>query len=150
MIGKKFNKWTVADFSHKKNGNSYYHCVCDCSNTSIVKDSNLRHNGSVQCASCASKIRGKKGIYAQNEGSGLYVIRCESYYKIGTTKNIAERVRTIKAGNPFELEVMYYGLGKGEMEEYWHEHFKDKHHEGEWYCLDESDVESIKSGGCSI
>jgi hypothetical protein len=151
MIGKSFNKWIVLSFSHKnKSGNWFYTCKCNCGIASTVSASNLRTGGSKQCKTCSGKQNGRRGIYAQNEGSDLYVIRCKSYYKIGTTKNIAERVRTIKAGNPFELEVMYYGLGKGEMEEYWHQYFKDKHHEGEWYCLGENDIDIIKSGGCSI
>lgn len=148
MIGLKFNKWTVTEFSHKKNGNTYYRCICDCGTSSIVKDSNLRCGGSVQCVSCASKIRGKKGIYAQNTDTDLYVIRCEDYCKIGTTKNLTERVRTMKAGNPFPLEIIYYGVGEGHLEEYWHNHFRDKQHSGEWYLLDTIDVLKIK--GCSI
>ena len=148
MIGCKFNKWTVTAFSHKRNGNSFYHCRCDCGTESVVKDSNLKHNGSVQCLSCASKIRGKKGIYAQNEGTDLYVISCGDYCKIGTTKNLTERVRTMQAGNPYPLEIVYYGVGEGELEEHWHNYFKDKHHTGEWYMLDAVDVLKIK--GCEI
>ncbi len=151
MIGKSFNKWLVLSFSHKsKSGNWFYSCKCECGTVSSVSASNLRTGGSKQCKNCSGKQNGRRGIYAQNEGSDLYVIRCQTYYKIGTTKNIAERVRTIKAGNPFELEVVYYGLGKGKMEEYWHQHFKDKHHDGEWYCLDENDIDIINTRGCEI
>jgi len=48
------------------------------------------------------------------------------------------------------IVLLYYGLGKGEMEEYWHQHFKDKHHDGEWYCLDENDIDIINTRGCEI
>jgi hypothetical protein len=151
MIGESFNKWLVLSFSHKNTaGNWFYTCRCKCGTESTVSATNLRTGGSKQCKLCAGKQNGKKGVYAQNVGSSLYVIRCESYYKIGTTKNIEERVRTIKAGNPFQLEVVYYGIDKGETEEYWHQYFKDKHHSGEWYCLNKEDVEIIKAGGCEI
>lgn len=152
MIGSKFNKWTVTSFSHKKNGNSFYHCRCECGTESTVKDSNLRTGSSLQCVSCASKIRGRKGIYAQTKGSDLYVIKCCDYYKIGTTKNLTERIRTIQSGNPFPLELVYYGVGEGETENYWHYTFEDKHHKGEWYMLTKEDIEFIKetAGGCEI
>lgn len=150
MIGKRFNKWTVIEFHSKmKSGNSLYRCVCDCGKEGVVKDSNLRHGGSTQCKTCSGKQNGKKGIYAQNQGSDLYIIRCLQYVKIGTTKDLTERLRTIKSGNPFPLEVLYYGVNEGMSEQYWHDVFKHKHHSGEWYLLDLCDVDRIKRG-CEI
>jgi len=146
MIGLRFNKWTVLEYSHKheRSGNWYYLCRCDCGNESTVKGSSLRNGISKQCKQCSGKANGRKGIYAQNEGTDLYLIRCLQFVKIGTTANLSERLRSIKSGNPFELKLEYYGVGEGYREEYWHTVFKDRHHQGEWYWLTDEDIEKVK------
>ena len=151
MIGVRFNKWTVLEYSHKneRSNNWYYLCRCDCGNEAIVKGTNLRNNGSKQCKKCSGKQNGRQGLYAQNEGSDLYLIGCKHYVKIGTTNDLTERLRTIQSGNPFDLVVEYYGTGEGHLEEYWHNLFQDKHHRGEWYTLSYEDIEKIKKG-CEI
>ena len=161
MIGLRFNKWTVLEYSHKheRSGNWYYLCRCDCGNTGTVKGANLRNNGSKQCKQCSGKVNGRKGIYAQNKDNDLYVINCldlnnNDLYKIGTTSNLEERLRTMSSGNPFELEVTFYAKGKGHMEEYFHNMFKHLHWKGEWYCLGIDELGDIRSellkGGCEI
>jgi hypothetical protein len=153
MIGLQFNNWTVLEYSHKseRSGNWYYVCQCTCGNKSIVIGTKLRKGGSKQCKKCSGKHNGRKGLYARNENTDLYLIRCGIYVKIGITTNLTERLRTIRSSNPFSLEVEYYGLGKGYLEEYWHNEFKEKHHQGEWYCLSVDDVEKVKlSGACEI
>jgi len=152
MIGLRFNKWTVLEYSHKheRSGNWYYICRCDCGNTGTVKGTSLRKDGSKQCKQCSGKANGRKGIYAQNEGSDLYVIKCNEYYKVGTTSNLEERLRTMSSGNPYELEVVYYAKGRGNEEEHWHKTFEKYHWKGEWYMLNFKHIELIKAGGCEI
>lgn len=156
MIGLRFNKWTVLEYSHKneRSGNWYYLCQCDCGVLAQVKGSSLRNGNSKQCKKCASKENGRKGLYSQNEGRDLYLIGCGPFVKIGTTNDLTERLRTIQSGNPFDLVVEYYGIGEGNMEEYWHSEFKDKHHKGEWYRLSYLDIKKVQeystAGGCEI
>lgn len=155
MIGLRFNKWTVLEYSHKneRSGNWYYLCQCDCGSFVNVKGSSLRNGDSKQCKRCANKENGRKGLYSQNEGRDLYLIGCAHFVKIGTTNDLTERLRTIQSGNPFDLVVEYYGVGEGHMEEYWHSEFKNKHHKGEWYRLSYLDIEKVKkhtAGGCEI
>jgi hypothetical protein len=153
IIGQHFNKWTVLEYSHKneRSGNWYYICKCDCGNLGTVKASNLRNGGSKQCKVCSSKENGRKGLYAQNEGTDLYLIRCGLYVKIGTTKDLTERMRTMQSNNPLHLELEYYGVGKGYQESYWHTYFEHKHHKGEWYMLSSEEVNEIKtSKRCEI
>ena len=161
MIGLRFNKWTVLEFSHKheRSGNWYYLCRCDCGNTGIVKGTSLRKGGSKQCKQCSGKVNGRKGIYAQNVDNDLYVIQCldnnnNDLYKIGTTSNIEERLRTMSSGNPYDLEVVFYAKGKGHMEEYFHNKFKHCHWKGEWYCLGLDELGdlnmTLNAGGCEI
>ena len=156
MIGVRFNKWTVLEYSHKneRSGNWFYICKCDCGNTATVTGTNLRNDKSKQCKSCATKVNGRKGIYAQNSETDLYVIKCnDHYYKIGTTSNIEQRLRTIKSNNPYALTCVYHGKGRGNEEEFWHKYFKKHHWEGEWYVFNnEQATEAISAitKGCEI
>ena len=161
MIGLRFNKWKVLEFSHKheRSGNWYYLCRCECGNTGVVKGTSLRKGGSKQCKQCSGKTNGRKGIYAQNLDNDLYVIQCydginNDLYKIGTTSNIEERLRTMSSGNPFDLIVVFYAKGKGSMEEYFHNKFKRHHWKGEWYCLGLDELDDLRNelnaGGCEI
>lgn len=50
LVGKKFNRWTVISFSHKKERNRYYwNCLCECGNTAKVSFSNLKYGLSKSC-----------------------------------------------------------------------------------------------------
>lgn len=56
IIGKKFNKWTVIEYSHNDKGkNKLYTCKCDCGNLSSVRLSRLKNNKSKQCSQCKLK-----------------------------------------------------------------------------------------------
>lgn len=63
LIGQKFNKLTVINFSHKKNGRKYWMCQCDCGNNHVVEASNLKR-GEVKSCGCLKKklldLTGKK------------------------------------------------------------------------------------------
>ena len=112
MVGRVFNKWTVLEYSHQAahSGNWFYLCQCTCGKQGTVQGTKLRNNKSSQCKSCTCKANGRKGIYAKNVGTDLYVIKCnDHYYKIGTTLNIEGRLKTIKSNNPYELTCVYYG-----------------------------------------
>ena len=157
MIGLRFNKWTVLEHSPKKNrsGNWFYLCRCDCGNTGVVQGSKLRTQKTTQCKKCSAKLNGRKGLYAKNAETDLYVIKSgEHYYKIGTTLNIEERLRTIKSNNPEDISCVYYGKGRGHEEEFWHKYFKKHHWEGEWYVFNDEQatkaIEEITAGGCEI
>jgi len=144
VIGLSFNKWTVLAYSHKNSsGNWFYICECACGKTNTVSLSNIRTDRSKQCKSCATKVNGRKGIYAQNEGSDLYVIKCNEYYKIGTTLNLSERLTTMRSGNPYELSCIFYAKSRGIEEEYWHHRFKQNHWKGEWYTFTNSQAEDM-------
>ena len=134
MLGKRFSKWTVLEYSHKneKSGNWYYKCRCDCGNESVVIGTNLRTGSSMQCKSCSSKINGKKGVYATIR-KDLYFIKCGNYIKIGVSDNVQRRLNDLKASNPLPLELIYFGKGEGRDEEMWHKVFAHRHHHGEWY-----------------
>jgi hypothetical protein len=153
MIGKKFNKWTVTDFSHKKNGNSYYSCICDCGKTGIVKDSNLKFDGSKQCKWCSGKQNGRKGLDAAVK-KHLYIVTCGEYIKIGSSDNIERRIKNLKGYNPYPLTVNLSLEDQGYLEPAMHRVAKEFHHHGEWFKISYEDFMNlwmgIEAGGCSI
>ena len=144
VIGLSFNKWTVLAYSHKSSsGNWFYTCKCECGKINTVSLSNIRTDKSKQCKSCATKVNGRKGIYAQNIGTDLYIIKCNEYYKIGTTTNISMRLTTMQSGNPYDLSCIYYAQGRGIEEEYWHNSCKKNYWKGEWYKFTTSQMEEL-------
>lgn len=49
MIGKKYGKLTITEFSHMKNGNSYWKCLCDCNNTKVLAAYHLKSGDTASC-----------------------------------------------------------------------------------------------------
>jgi hypothetical protein len=78
----------------------------------------------------------------------VYLIRIENgLYKIGKAKNIDERIKPFKVSFPMSWEIIHafmsHDYSKAEIT--LHERFSDKRTVGEWFTLDEQDVQSIKS-----
>lgn len=79
----------------------------------------------------------------------LYVLQAKGtdIYKIGATRRaVPDRIKQLKVGCPFPLEVVCthdaedaFGLERG-----FHHYFHDKRLEGEWFSLSEADVETIR------
>ena len=77
----------------------------------------------------------------------VYLYKAESYYKIGRTINVERRDREIKLQLPFKAELIHVieTSDPKRTEKYWHDFFKSKRQNGEWFCLLESDVRLFKS-----
>ena len=79
----------------------------------------------------------------------IYLISCilsgEKVYKIGYTKrNVEQRINELKTGNPisFNIEKVYIADKYGtSIETNLHKHYITKKIKGEWFSLDEKDVE---------
>lgn len=75
----------------------------------------------------------------------VYLIRCGESYKIGRTNGPVEsRVRQLQAGNPQKLELICVFPDPCEIERMFHRLFHEKRTNGEWFSLDDHDVEIIK------
>jgi len=61
MIGKKFNKLTVIEFSYRKENQFYWKCLCDCGNETIVPTNTLRFGKTKSCG-CFLLTKNKPGI----------------------------------------------------------------------------------------
>ena len=81
------------------------------------------------------------------EGFGyIYLVRAESgEYKIGRSKNVSARMKNFATLAPFSFELIHtfpaHIFWKAERN--LQNHFHDKRIKGEWYRLDQIDVEVI-------
>jgi hypothetical protein len=77
----------------------------------------------------------------------VYLLKCDKYYKIGSTSKPDHRIRNLKNGFPFEVEIIAvskpiknYQIVEVSLQK----KFKKQHHKGEWFLLSETDVETFK------
>lgn len=72
----------------------------------------------------------------------LYLIRCQSFYKIGIANDVESRLAQLSTGNPFPLEVVsVYGFNNAQpVEAAIHQRFSYRRKRGEWFELDPDDL----------
>ena len=78
----------------------------------------------------------------------LYLIHCVgfTYYKIGRTKNLKNRLQMLQTGCPFDLNVIA-SVGSYNLisnENYLHNLFKNKKARNEWFDFDNYEIDLIK------
>lgn len=75
----------------------------------------------------------------------VYIAKSGKYGKIGIAFNPSARIESIQTGNPEEVILYaFYRIPNAKTEEeYLHDKFKDKHVRGEWFLLDNVDVDWI-------
>jgi hypothetical protein len=91
-------------------------------------------------------------------GSVYLVSAEEEYYKIGIAFDVTKRLRILQASCPLELELVHSfdvaclkrAYGKHfcllrVQEADLHRHFNAKRTHGEWFLLDKTDIEYIRS-----
>jgi hypothetical protein len=77
----------------------------------------------------------------------IYVIRCGPYYKIGLSKQLDRRIKTLSIQLPHPVEVVMTAP-VGNMyrhEQELHSVFSDRRMNGEWFQLSEQDLETIRA-----
>jgi len=76
----------------------------------------------------------------------IYLVQSGPHYKIGITTDVDRRVKQLGTMPPFGLETVHtiYSEDMYDLERTLHERFGDKREEGEWFLLDDKDVEYIK------
>ncbi len=92
----------------------------------------------------------EKRSRTKNRAGYVYLIQSDTgYYKIGRTKNPDNRLETFKVTLPFAVEYLttMYSLDMYALERQLHEHFANKRVDGEWFALDELDVQYLKELG---
>ena len=76
----------------------------------------------------------------------VYLLKHDKVYKIGKSSDASRRYKEIRTQMPFkttEVHVIETDDPSG-IEAYWHNRFKDKRLEGEWFKLLASDVKAFK------
>lgn len=75
----------------------------------------------------------------------VYLGKSNRLYKIGRTINLKRRQQQLSANLPSELK-MIHAIQTDDphgVEAYWHNRFKDKRVKGEWFKLNEEDVQTF-------
>lgn len=76
----------------------------------------------------------------------VYVVECNGKYKIGKTSQPETRIPLLSTGNPEDITT--YGLWRVhnalEIEQSLHELFRPKNVRGEWFKLDQIDLQLLE------
>ncbi len=59
LVGDKFGRYTVLEFSHQKKQHSYWKCRCDCGNERVVCASNMKR-GTISCGCFRNELNTKR------------------------------------------------------------------------------------------
>jgi hypothetical protein len=84
-------------------------------------------------------------VAAEANGT-VYLIKSGRYHKIGRTNAIGRRSYEIALQLP-EKSALVHSLETDDpagIERYWHERFKDRRQNGEWFLLSKADVAAVK------
>ena len=73
----------------------------------------------------------------------IYVLQCQEFYKIGIADDIKKRMASLQTGNPIKLRLILCQRHSDykTMERWYHQKFRAKQIQGEWFKLSDDDVE---------
>jgi len=77
----------------------------------------------------------------------IYLLKVNDYYKLGRTNQFERRLKQFETYNPYKIEVILKAkvdTCEG-IEAHLLDKFSDKQVKGEWFKLDNADIEEIKS-----
>lgn len=77
----------------------------------------------------------------------IYIMECGGYYKIGVSKNVKRRQKELDR-RPFKVNIIYESKIVEDcysVEEMLHNRFSQKRINGEWFNLNNNDIEIIKT-----
>ncbi len=82
----------------------------------------------------------------ENKIGEVYLLKSGRYYKIGRTNDTVRRGMEIRIQLPERTDLIHSIKtdDPSGVETYWHNRFKDKRKEGEWFDLKPSDVKAFK------
>jgi len=77
----------------------------------------------------------------------VYIVEGEGYFKIGCTNDLSKRIKSLTVKAPFDLIVhlVIPSLDMYRTESVLHRRFAHKRRRGEWFNLQQGDIEDIRS-----
>ncbi len=75
----------------------------------------------------------------------VYLLKAGPFYKIGKSISFEKRLKQIKLQLPYPVEVVHTISTPeySKLETYWHQRFRGKRTNGEWFLLTEEDVKEF-------
>jgi hypothetical protein len=75
----------------------------------------------------------------------VYLLKAGPFYKIGKSISFEKRLKQIKLQLPYPVEVIHTISTPeySKLETYWHQRFRSKRTNGEWFLLTEEDVKEF-------
>lgn len=92
MEGKKFNRLTVLEYSHKKGGKKYYLCECSCGNKTYVRQDKIKSGHTKSCGCLMKESSSRIGKNKKTHGktdTAEYMVWCDMKSRCFNDKNIA-------------------------------------------------------------
>lgn len=110
LTGTKFNRLTVLGISHRVKKDVYWHCRCDCGNTSIVSRGAINNKSTISC-----------GCYLRERMTEVFTTHGMSSTSIYTTwQNII-----IRCTKPSSISYKHYGARGIKVCERWSGSFEN-------------------------
>ena len=84
---------------------------------------------------------------SSTRGGYVYILESAYGYKVGRSKNMHNRMRTFGVQLPFlyTIPLCAWFDDHFEAEAAYHRHFSGKHINGEWFALNENDIELVRN-----
>ena len=89
------------------------------------------------------KFKSKTKYHLQEYGF-LYILKIEDRYKIGSAKDVSKRLKRLQTSQKPEIVYTYESENYKEQERELHIIFKEKRTYGEWFKLNQEDLDKIK------
>lgn len=76
----------------------------------------------------------------------IYVLKCNEFYKIGSSTTLEKRILSIQSSCPYEIQVVHTSERRSDFQElkkYLHLKFNYAHERGEWFKLSDTDLKEL-------
>ncbi len=102
----------------------------------------LIHEGILDCFYAYTNNSNKN-----NKSKYLYLLKADKFYKIGVASNVKSRIKTLQTGCMYKIDlVSKWELDKPVVEERkLHKIFSSKRVHGEWFKLNNNDINDIQN-----
>jgi hypothetical protein len=131
--GGGYELWTIDEF--QSNYEEDYEFLC-------------RHHEEPDVAGVLSRFEPIWRGDTPNAGYIYCLSDHQGHYKLGRTKQLQTRIKALATQPPFKIQLLFthYVFNAALYEKRLHRIFAHKRMNGEWFGLDEKDLESIKTG----